>query len=563
MVKLVKMSFMFLNLFIFFFIMMMYFFMYNYVFLLEWSICMINSIDFNFVIYMDWKAWAFMFLVSFISFCVFIYSIEYMKGDKNINRFASLLFLFVISMYFMIMCPSLVSILLGWDGLGIISFLLVIYYQNKRSFDNGLITFIMNRVGDIGIMISIAMSCMYYGNFSWFMINLDSINDLIIWFLMGSAITKSAQFPFSSWLPAAMAAPTPVSALVHSSTLVTAGVYLMIRYGNFMTFGSSNYLFFVASLTSIMSGLLALMEYDLKKIIALSTLSQLGLMMVIVSLGQFMLAFFHLMTHAIFKSLLFLCAGKIIHYSYMNQDIRKYGCLLYVMPVTSVILFISLLSLMGFMFMSGFYSKDLILEYMFLDGSLFELFNMILMVLLTVMYSVRLMMFLLFNEILGVSCTCLRESNVMLFPMILLMFMSLFSGSLFYWMMFSLLNLGVVSWEVKVGILYMFILGVTLGKMIYGMEHIMLEYSWIYKFVYMNLCILDYCVYYFYEKGMNFGYYLYMSVEIGWVEYLLGKNFLTSIYLSLSRVKYDFNMFYFLLYFIMYLFLLLVYYIEF
>lgn len=204
-----------------------------------------------------------------------------------------------------------------------------------------------------------------------------------------AAITKSAQIPFSAWLPAAMAAPTPVSALVHSSTLVTAGVYLIIRFNSLL--GVNFVLFYLGSLTIFMSGLGANFEMDLKKIIALSTLSQLGVIIFILSLGLSELAFFHLLTHALFKSLLFLCAGGFIHRARDSQDIRFLGVSILDTPVSSLFFVICSFSLCGFPFLAGFYSKDLILE-CYIMGGIGS--GMILIIIVgtffTVTYSVRL-----------------------------------------------------------------------------------------------------------------------------------------------------------------------------
>jgi len=192
----------------------------------------------------------------------------------------------------------------------------------------------------------------------------DKLFFVLIMVILAS-ITKSAQIPFSAWLPAAMAAPTPVSALVHSSTLVTAGVYLIIRF-NYLV-GLNLFIFYLGRLTIFMSGLGANFEIDLKKIIALSTLRQLGVIMIVLSLGYSELAFFHLLTHALFKSLLFLCAGVFIHGARDCQDIRFLGGVMSGMPISSLFFVCCSLSLCGFPFLSGFYSKDLILE-LFISG---------------------------------------------------------------------------------------------------------------------------------------------------------------------------------------------------
>lgn len=179
---------------------------------------------------------------------------------------------------------------------------------------------------------------------------------------MVAAITKRAQIPFSAWLPAAIAAPTPVSALVHSSTLVTAGVYLLIRFSFILGETCSIFLLFISTITIFISGIVAVFEYDLKKIIALSTLRQLGIIIFAISLGLYNVAFFHLLTHALFKALLFLCAGVLIHGVGNTQDIRSFGALSLNYPVVTVCINLANLSLCGIPFLAGFYSKDLIVE---------------------------------------------------------------------------------------------------------------------------------------------------------------------------------------------------------
>jgi NADH-ubiquinone oxidoreductase chain 5 len=204
-----------------------------------------------------------------------------------------------------------------------------------------------------------------------------------------AAITKRAQMPFSAWLPAAMAAPTPVSALVHSSTLVTAGIYLLIRF-NFLIF-YNNFILYVGVLTMLMAGFSANFESDLKKIIALSTLRQLGLMIIIIGLGHMDLSFFHLITHAIFKSLLFLCAGVFIHAYGEVQDVRFISGILNRMPISSFYFIICSMALCGFPFLSGFYSKDLILEMFIIKDINIIFFGLrILATIFTLSYSLRL-----------------------------------------------------------------------------------------------------------------------------------------------------------------------------
>nr|YP_003204782.1 NADH dehydrogenase subunit 5 [Cymbium olla]ACF04876.1 NADH dehydrogenase subunit 5 [Cymbium olla] len=340
-----------------------YFIMYQDHLMLEWYIFSVSSCSVCFTILFDSVSLSFSNVVCFISSCVMMFSSSYMSHDPFLKRFTWLVMLFVLSMNLLVFIPSLPALLLGWDGLGIVSFALVIYYQNMKSLGAGMITVLANRIGDVMILISIGLMVLQ-GH--WIITQMWDFY-LSFWVILAillAAMTKSAQIPFSSWLPAAMAAPTPVSALVHSSTLVTAGVFLLIRFSPFLntTAMFKSVLLFLSVLTLLMAGIGANYENDLKKIIALSTLSQLGVMMLSLSLGSMELALFHLYTHALFKALLFLCAGMIIHNMNNTQDIRSMGLIYFQAPLTTMSMNIANLALCGAPFLSGFYSKDLILE---------------------------------------------------------------------------------------------------------------------------------------------------------------------------------------------------------
>jgi len=242
-----------------------------------------------------------------------------------------------------------------------------------------------------------------------------------------AGITKRAQIPFSAWLPAAIAAPTPVSALVHSSTLVTAGVYLLIRFNFIMEI--NNFLLFIGVITIFMSGLGANLEMDLKKIIALSTLSQLGLIIMILGAGYYELSFFHLMSHAMFKSLLFLCAGVFIHSMGDIQDIRLAGKMNLSLPVRSFYFVSSSIALCGFPFLTGFYSKDLILEsYFILESNVIMYFLIFTSTIFTLSYSVRLIYYLYFSRLSGKRVIFIYEEAGIIGPITLLFTLSIVWG---------------------------------------------------------------------------------------------------------------------------------------
>nr|ART66028.1 NADH dehydrogenase subunit 5 [Polycheles coccifer] len=413
------------------------------VLVVEWEILSLNSCLVEMVLVFDWMSLMFLSFVLLISSMILYYSGEYMSSEKNKSRFMYLVIFFVLSMALLIVSPNMISILLGWDGLGLVSYLLVVYYQNEKSMNAGMLTVLSNRIGDVGILMSIGMMFLLGGwNFFFYQETIlegGHIMMLLGGFVVMAAMTKSAQIPFSAWLPAAMAAPTPVSALVHSSTLVTAGVYLLIRFAVALEgSGAQSFLLIISCLTMFMAGLGANFEYDLKKIIALSTLSQLGVMMGILSLGFFDLAFFHLLTHALFKALLFMCAGVVIHNVKDYQDIRSMGGLVVGMPLTSVCMNLASLALCGFPFLAGFYSKDLILEVVFSSSLNFiSFFFFFLSTGLTVSYSFRLFYYSM-SGLFGLGgLTCISDkAEVMTGPMIVLGLGAVSSGAMLSWLIF-------------------------------------------------------------------------------------------------------------------------------
>nr|QXJ80379.1 NADH dehydrogenase subunit 5 [Homogryllacris parcibrevipenna] len=419
-----------------------YFLMLDLVYFIEWEVISLNSSSIVMTILFDWMSLLFMSFVLCISSLVIYYSDEYMLGDVSLNRFIVLVLMFVLSMMFLIISPNLISILLGWDGLGLVSYCLVIYYQNVKSYNAGMLTALSNRVGDVALLMAIAWmlnfgswNYIYYLELGTDYLELKIVGGLVLL----AAMTKSAQIPFSSWLPAAMAAPTPVSALVHSSTLVTAGVYLLIRF-NSLIFGNiwGDFLLLISGLTMFMAGIGANFEFDLKKIIALSTLSQLGLMMSILSIGYYSLAFFHLLTHALFKALLFMCAGAIIHNMKNSQDIRGMGGMCNQMPLTSACLNVSNLALCGMPFLAGFYSKDLVLEMVSLSSmNCFSFFLFFFSTGLTVSYSLRLVYYSMTGDLNNTSLHALSDEGwIMLKGMLVLMLLAVMGGSMLSWMIF-------------------------------------------------------------------------------------------------------------------------------
>nr|YP_010987670.1 NADH dehydrogenase subunit 5 [Platystethus dilutipennis]WON66102.1 NADH dehydrogenase subunit 5 [Platystethus dilutipennis] len=514
------------------FISSLLFLMKDYCYFLELEMLSLNYTSFEMVLLFDWMSFLFMSFVLFISSMVMYYSKEYMLGDMNLSRFILIIFMFVMSMMLLIISPNLVSILLGWDGLGLVSYCLVIYYQNIKSANAGMITAMTNRIGDVMLLMSISWM-LNYGSWNFmfyleFMKN-DIFMNIISLMVVLAAMTKSAQIPFSSWLPAAMAAPTPVSSLVHSSTLVTAGVYLLIRFYNCLNSMLLLLLLFIGIMTMFMAGLGANYEFDLKKIIALSTLSQLGLMISILSMGDINLSFYHLLTHALFKATLFMCAGNMIH-SLMNcQDIRYMGNMIIQLPITCVIFNISNLSLCGFPFLAGFYSKDLILE--FISMNYINIYVYVLFYLstgLTMMYTIRLMYYSMIGGFNFLSLNMLLESSfIMLKSMMMLVLMINIGGSMLMWLIIQEPYFICLPFVMKFMTLLVILVGLFIGyelskmSLNYDIKSLKMLNSSLFFSNMWNMPMLSvYMNKYFLGVGMKF----YKNLDQGWFEYLGSQN---------------------------------------
>lgn len=398
-------------------------------YILEFPLSSIGGVDFSFILIFDWISLGFVNFVCLIAGAVIFYRNVYIHGDVREKRFIVLVNLFVASIAILIFRPNILSLMLGWDGLGLVSFLLVIYYYNISSLKSGLITIYTNRLGDAAIIFALFY---FYEGGNW---NSSSVLISFNWRWMGlfvilAGMTKRAQLPFSAWLPAAMAAPTPVSSLVHSSTLVTAGVYLILRFYYIVhNFFFRKIFSFIFIITTLLAGIIACFEIDLKKIVAMSTLRQLGLILFILSIGDWLFCYYHIVCHALFKALLFLSCGMIISLSFGNQDIRFIGAISFISPGIRVLLGISSLSLLGFPFFAGFYSKDLILEIsIFYEEYLFYLFLLVFCCVLTVVYSYRLFKVGLSSCRIGFSIVKVGENIEILGGMVILGFWSIFLG---------------------------------------------------------------------------------------------------------------------------------------
>nr|AVW86107.1 NADH dehydrogenase subunit 5 [Lepidonotopodium sp. YZ-2018] len=508
---------------------------FNFHIIASWTILSLNSLILEFSIILD--PWGTMFssVVLFISANVLRFTDSYMTSEKFPQRFTSLILLFVLSMNFLIFIPNMMCLLLGWDGLGIISFLLVIYYQNPKSLAAGMITALMNRIGDVMILMSIV-----------FMLNLGHWSILVLWennsmiwvsmFILIAGFTKSAQIPFSSWLPAAMAAPTPVSALVHSSTLVTAGVFLLFRFHyalHFIPFYSFS-LLIMASITMFMAGTAALTECDMKKIIALSTLSQLGVMMSSLGLNLPTLAFFHLITHALFKALLFLAAGSMINFHHHSQDLRFMGNLIFSAPLTSSSLIIANMALCGSPFLAGFYSKDLILETsLYNPTNLLILFLLFTATMMTSAYSIRFLISIIWNSSNSLPFQYTNDSTLnFTTPLLNLTLGAITSGALINWVLINSIPEPTLPLYLKVFPLAATLLG---GVMAYYFSSLLMSLN-------LNLPLIHFFISHMWFLStttsqativfpLKFSHNTLKSIDMGWIEMLSSQG----LFLVLSK----------------------------
>lgn len=493
--------------------------------ILSFSFFFLDVLNFDFIFVLDFISLGFSCFILLISSVVFLYSDFYMFGDLSYSRFIIVLFLFVISMIILVFGYNFFSLIVGWDGLGLVSFLLVIYYTNFSSLCSGLLTVLRNRFGDLGMLFSFYLIFIVGW---WSSVNFILSDFFLLFFLLiFSAMTKRAQFPFSAWLPAAMAAPTPVSSLVHSSTLVTAGVYLLIRFYYVFSYFYSSLFFCVVSLFTIFSrGLLAVLDCDIKKIIAISTLSQLGFIMFAISLGEWMMSFFHIVCHALYKSLLFLSCGGFIVLSSGRQDIRFRGGVSFSSPFFFIVFVFSSISLFGFPFLSGFFSKDFILEFSFCGGWGF-LFIILLYFSCTFsfLYSLRIFFFGLFsymNVFCGFSFFFMSYVTFFLF---ILFFWSLFWGIVFG-MIICLDNLFFVfSFMKSFGIFF-----IMLGSFFFFI------YILVFKRVNSFSSFSDFFFLYWFSSSYFSSvlgrFFFFISSDLLWVEFFGPKYFINLNYIS-------------------------------
>lgn len=368
----------------------------------------ISILGINFGFLIDSISLTMMCVVTLVATCVHFYSIYYMEHDEGFNKFFAFLGLFVFFMLVLVMSDNFLLLFVGWEGVGLCSWLLIgFWYQNEKFSLAANEAFIMNRVSDFAMLLGIFLIYLnfgtlsykeVFGNLMFYEILSPNTLTLIAALLFVGAMGKSAQFPFHTWLANAMAGPTPVSALIHAATMVTAGVYLVIRSNELFSLVPS-VSYFIACLgafVAFFAASMAVVAKDLKRIVAFSTLSQLGYMFVACGLGAYKIALFHLVTHAFFKALLFLGAGNIMHAMHDELNIYKMGKLYKPMKITAVLMIIASLALSGIYPFAGFFSKDKILDFAFISNNYGIYAVLLFTAFLTAFYSFRLIMMVFF-----------------------------------------------------------------------------------------------------------------------------------------------------------------------
>lgn len=407
------------------------------IFLFDWI--NIGNLDLSFSFILDHISAIMLLVVTIVSTMVHFYSIWYMENDIGFNRFFTYLSLFVFSMLVLILADNFAVLFIGWEGVGVCSYLLIgFFYKKLKAPKAANEAFILNRIGDMGLMI--AMFLIYWNigtlNFDLVFKTISLIDDDTV-FLIGlalfvAAMGKSAQFPLHTWLANAMEGPTPVSALIHAATMVTAGVYLIIRCNEiyFLIPNLALMIAYLGSFVAIFAASMALVNNDLKRIIAYSTLSQLGYMFAAVGVSAYSIALFHLFTHAFFKSTLFLGAGNVMHATNGNLDIRKMGNLYRKMKATAIVMIISSLALSGIFPLAGFFSKDKILESVYSENYFLLYGTLLITAFLTAFYSFRLIMRVFFTKTnYDKENSNIHEAkNLALFSILPLLFLAVVSG---------------------------------------------------------------------------------------------------------------------------------------
>jgi len=386
-----------------------------------YTLLLINNIKINIAFLFDTLSVVMLLVILIISTFVHIFTAGYMSHDPFIIRFYSYLGFFTFFMIILVTADNFIQLFVGWEGVGLCSYLLINFWYNRINANKAAIkAMLMNRIADVFFIFGILLILLEFKSANYFLIFslIDQIKfnsiffiftyinliDLILFFIFLGAIGKSAQIGLHTWLPDAMEGPTPVSSLLHAATMVTAGVFLLVRCS--FIFENSEFILILVLLfggfTALFSALVATFQYDIKKVIAYSTCSQLGYMFFSSGLSNYNITLFHLFNHAFFKALLFLGAGSIISSLLDEQDMRKMGALLYKIPFTYISIFIGSLAIIGFPFLTGFYSKDLLIEFAYITYSLDGIYIWLLglfTAFLTALYSFKLIFFVFFQKL--------------------------------------------------------------------------------------------------------------------------------------------------------------------
>jgi NADH-quinone oxidoreductase subunit L len=402
-----------------------------------------SNINITFGFLIDPLTITMLLVVTGIGFLIHLYSIGYMHDDEGYTRFFTYLNLFIFFMLLLVMGNNYLVMFIGWEGVGLCSYLLIGFWFKNESYNNAAKkAFVMNRIGDLGFLLGMFFMLFYFGSIDYSTVanqaqTLAPNSALLItitMLLFVGAMGKSAQLPLFTWLPDAMAGPTPVSALIHAATMVTAGIYMIVRSNILFSLAPTTltFILIVGVATSVFAAVIGLLQNDIKKVLAYSTVSQLGLMFAALGLGAFSSGMFHVVTHAFFKALLFLGAGSVIHALHGEQDIRKMGGLGKYIKVTYITFLLASLAISGFPFLSGFFSKDEILAHAFEQNKTIWVILSI-SSFITAFYMFRLVFLTFFGNFRGTEETKkhIHESPItMTLPLIVLCILAVVGGLL-------------------------------------------------------------------------------------------------------------------------------------